>query len=285
MPKAAKSIRSKNWLLTIFDLTKSLEDYFKQAQCKYLIGQTEQCPSTERRHYQVYLEFHERKTFGKVKKLFPGAHIECRRGSQIQAINYCSKEETRVTEPERFGEPAKQGERNDLLEVKDMLDGGTSLHDVADSLVGFPVFLKYHKALERYITMTTFVPRTVGDEVEVRVYWGPSGSGKTRRANEEAPGAYQLPRVEGSQTVWWDNYEGQQTCIIDDFYGWLRWDYMLRLLDRYPMQVQYKGGMAPMCVRKFWITSNSHPKDWYHNVPNGDLTPLLRRITHIEKIE
>lgn len=56
---------------------------------------------------------------------------------------------------------------------------------------------------------------------------------------------------------------------------------MLRLLDRYPFNVQFKGGSLPFTSKKIYITSNQEPRTWYKNVPNEDYTPLIRRITTI----
>ena len=41
---------------------------------------------------------------------------------------------------------------------------------------------------------------------------------------------------------WWDNYAQEDVVIIDESYGWLPYCEMLRLLDRYPCQVETKGG-------------------------------------------
>ena len=60
---------------------------------------------------------------------------------------------------------------------------------------------------------------------------------KSRRAYYEAieefgaRGVYFKMRDSGAQS-WWDEYEGQPCVIINDFYGWIRYDDLLRLLDR-----------------------------------------------------
>lgn len=63
----------------------------------FIIGQLEICPTTQRRHYQLYAESSKplSRTQWKQHLGNNGAHIELRRGSQQQAIDYCTKQETR----------------------------------------------------------------------------------------------------------------------------------------------------------------------------------------------
>lgn len=41
---------------------------------------------------------------------------------------------------------------------------------------------------------------------------------------------------------------------------------MLKMLDKYPIMVDIKGGRVPFLFSKIYITSNVDPKDWYPNV-------------------
>ena len=119
----------------------------------------------------------------------------------------------------------------------------------------------------------------------MRVFWGASGTGKSRRAVEEAgDDVYFKPRGK-----WWDGYQQQQSVILDDFYGWLPFDDLLRLLDRYPLRVEYKGGFHEFNSKTIFITSNVHPLDWY----KGDwyqaeqkqaLTRRINCIIHFNKL-
>lgn len=117
---------------------------------------------------------------------------------------------------------------------------------------------------------------------KIEIFWGPSGSGKTRRAFTENPGAYMLSKP-NSDRVWWDGYIGQECIIIDEFYGWLPYDFMLRLLDRYPLNLEIKGGTIPCAATKFVITSNVEWTDWYSKVK--DTSALRRRIEEFGSVE
>ena len=143
--------------------------------------------------------------------------------------------------------------------------------DVADE--HFEVWVKYHKAFEKYKRLQT-KPRNWA--MDVRVYWGDAGTGKTRRAFEEFPNAYIKPHGK-----WWDDYDGQECVILDDFYGWLPWSFMLQLLDRYPLQVETKGGSVQFTSKVIIITSNVDTCGWYDfdSKPHMKIEALERRIS------
>ena len=66
----------------------------------------------------------------------------------------------------------------------------------------------------------------------------------------------------GVQVVGW--LLGQETVVLDDFK-----DYAMplvelqRLLDWYPLWVEVKGGSVPMLAKRYVLTANTSPEDWY----------------------
>lgn len=138
----------------------------------------------------------------------------------------------------------------------------------------FPTWVKHYKGFERYRTLK-ITSRNPKNEVTVKVFVGPTGTGKSRAAFDEAPHAYIMMRPQKSSgSIWFDGYTGQDTVILEEFYGWLPWDFILRLFDRYPLRVEQKGTTVEMAATKFIITSNHFPEKWYPNI--GDISPLLR---------
>lgn len=123
-------------------------------------------------------------------------------------------------------------------------------------------------------------PRSPSTEPEIQIYFGDSGTGKTRKAVEDNPDAYIVTKPESNGMLWWDGYNGQDTIIIDEFYGWIPLNFMLRLMDRYPLKVQIKGGMVDMAATKFILTSNVTWHDWYHwdKHPASVVEAFKRRI-------
>jgi len=75
-----------------------------------------------------------------------------------------------------------------------------------------------------------------------------------------------MPARDSNAGCWWDGYEGQHTVIIDEFYSWLRYDFFLRLTDRYPLQVETKGGVVQFVSHRIVFTSNTPPTAWYPSI-------------------
>lgn len=142
-------------------------------------------------------------------------------------------------------------------------------------------FIKYHKGIQHYIrTISPITPRNF--KTNVYFYWGPPGTGKSRRAAEEAAetglDTYYKPRGD-----WWDGYCGQGNVIMDDFYGWIKYDDLLKICDRYPYSVPIKGGYEIFITKNIWITSNV-PIDLLYKFPGYDPAAIIRRCTLIEEI-
>lgn len=262
-------MESKYWCFTINNPQGAINP---PEGCVYMIYQLE-IGDNNTLHYQGYIEFNKKKRLTTAKKLIDKrAHLEVRRGTQQQAIDYCNKTDTRVmdTEPFIFGipTPCEQGKRNDLLAVKEMIEKGVPEKTICDE--HWKPWLNYHKAFKMYRTLIT--PKRDW-KTEVTVMIGPPGCGKSKAclATGERDQQYWKQRSQ-----WWDEYEGQPIVILDDFYGWLPWDVLLRICDRYPLLVETKGGQAQFNAKQLFITSNAMPNTWYKTVPN--FKALTRRV-------
>lgn len=268
--------RSRNYCFTINNPTPATIESLQQlaAQVRYIIFQEER-GANGTNHIQGYTQFHTPLSLnGAKRRIHERAHLEIARGSPEQNIQYCSKEETRIQGPYTYGTPITQGKRSDLsafaISIKDGMTDINLLEQYTNQ------YFRFHRVIDR-IRLMSRAKRTW--EMAVKCIWGPSGFGKTRLANTEAgEDVFYLSKGDSTQSIWWDGYNGEQSIIIDDFYGWLPWTFILRLLDRYPFNVQFKGGSMPFTSKKIFITSNQEPRTWYKNVPNDDYTPLLRRI-------
>ena len=69
------------------------------------------------------------------------------------------------------------------------------------------------------------------EEIMVEVYWGVSGGGKSHKAMTENPDAYVLDRCDG--TLFFDGYDGQKVLIIEEFDGWINFEVLKRILDKW----------------------------------------------------
>lgn len=273
------SERTKTWVFTLNNYTEEEVEFISSlvdsGSVKYLcFGKEVGEGGTP--HLQGYFELATRGRLSTCKELVSArGHFEKRRGSQQQAVDYCKKDGVFV----EFGCRQRPGGRTDLAAIKLELDSGRSLGCIVQSdEFSFGTIIQYRRGLEWYAGLR--IPRRSYKSL-VSVYWGPTGSGKSsrvyRECSEEETPLWSWP---GGQ--WFDGYTGQKNVIFDDFRGEIGFSLLLRLLDRYPMQVPIKGGHVEWSPEKIYITSNQAPEEWYAGF--HDEAPLMRRIEVCEFI-
>lgn len=222
-------------------------------------------------HLQGYVQLTSRRRLGWLKRqLDQHAHWEPRRGTHQQALDYVRKADTRVAGPFEYGEPVTAGQRTDLDAALSAVVSGASDRDLVSEHGS--TFVRYHRGL-REARRVLSKPRST--KSVVYVLYGPTGTGKSKYAMDEYPGAFWKPRDK-----WWDGYNGESAVVIDEFYGWLPYDQLLRLLDRYPLLVEIKGGTVQFVAETIVLTSNKHPREWYDST-KCDYAPLERRLDFI----
>lgn len=140
--------------------------------------------------------------------------------------------------------------------MKNLIDEGKSDIDLVD--IDFSIFISCYRGLNYYRLLKS-KPRN--HDTKVLVLQGPTGTGKSKYCIDNYPEAYWKQR-----SNWWDGYQDHKIVIIDEFYGWLPFDLLLRLCDRYPMHVETKGGNVNFTADTIIITSNQVPDRWYKNV-------------------
>lgn len=105
---------------------------------QFAIFQKEKCPTTGKEHFQGYIEFKEKTSYKLCKEIVEDdkCHIEPRKGTQRQAIDYCSKVETRIGLPKVFGEPKRQGNRSDLDSILEAIQSGMTSTEILEEYGG-----------------------------------------------------------------------------------------------------------------------------------------------------
>ncbi len=279
------NVPSRRWCLTLNNPEKyctngrdiTLEELFseyKDSGLRYAIFQLEQGDSGTP-HVQAYCEFKRPFRLTALQAWFDShGHWEVARKPREACISYCSKKESHVAGPWTFGEDREsgQGERNDILGCKRMLDEGFSERQIAQQC--FKPWTKYFKAFREY---RRIVSPSRDFKTQVYVFWGNTGTGKSRLAKliGDSGSTYWL----APNSHWFDDYEGQETVIFDDFYGSIPYSTLLRIMDRTELRLESKGGHVDFVAKRLLITSNKQPSEWY----DGSKYPvdaLRRRIDH-----
>ena len=268
---------------------------------RYCITQAEGPNEEGKIHLQGYMELTRSARFTQVKTLL----WKTTRWGKAKAdgktnTRYCTKTHEEPfewpdekvmrmdgTEPVTFGTMGgHQGHRTDLDEIQAMLDSGCSMGDIAREHFGD--FVRYHRGFSQYRRLQRQSNR---GKPEVQIYWGDSGTGKSLLARTLFPASEDVfwlskPNSGKGGRLFWDGYDGHTTVVIDEFYAWIPYDFILRLIDYGPLTVETKGGSVPMCATRFIFTSNTEPEAWY-NLENKPYQgyPLLRRFDEFASIQ
>lgn len=264
------SRRARNWCFTINNPTE-VDDPQQWGDYAYLVWQKERGEQGTV-HLQGYVVWNNPQRLNYVRCKNARAHWEIARGTHEQNEKYCTKEDGREDGPWIRGVKPRPGTRNDIHDVTKMIDEGATLKEIA---LAYPVpYVKYHNGFKSYRLETS--PDRSG-EPNIIVLWGPSGCGKSKTVHGVFKDGYRKPKGK-----WWDGYSTQNTVVFEDFYSWISYDEILRVLDWYPMLVEIKNGYVRLVANTFVFTSNQDPMEWYRGGRDGrperDRSALWRRF-------
>lgn len=270
-------IQAKDFCFTLNNYTE--EDVYRLERLNgddslcYLICGREQAESGTP-HLQGFVQLERKKTIAGVKTYLGSnrLHVEIRRGTPEQAAEYCKKENNYF----EFGtiRTHGQGHRSDLARIKEDLDRGMSISDIAGN--HFETFIKYSKGIQHYMDVRTGHRNF---PTQVIWIWGKTGSGKSRKVYEESMSLCNgsVAYIGDSSLKWFDPYRGERGIVLDDFDGSAPLPLLLRVFDRYPLRVPIKGGFMEFVARYVFVTSNKSPEDFYGSDFQYDA--LMRRLT------
>lgn len=244
-------------------------------RCKssYLVCGLERAPTTGTKHLQGYFEFKSGKNSETIIKKCPGIYLIPSVGSAEQNRIYCTKSENYY----ETGEISVQGKRTDIHAALDDVRNGLSELEMFEEHPG--TMCRYPKSLERYRLLLDKKKSKGYHKKTVKVYYGKTGTGKTHSAMDEFPDACIVSQ--GVTGFWWNDYDGEECVVMDEFRGTIPLSQLLRILDGYSCTVDVKGGTKQLKANTIIITSNVHPRDWYKNADIESIKALFRRLNEI----
>lgn len=267
--------RGQNWSVTYFNHINNedkLKEHLINLNYKYMIFGKEICPTTNKEHLQGFIIFNSNKSLkGLKKELFPWSpHLEKSYAGSVVNIKYCSKDGNVWFED--GDKPKGQGLRVDLKTIKTRMEAGDTITEMIDKgMINSYQQIQLAEKLNKYVKIKRTKP------VVIWLY-GPTGIGKTRYVHDHYSDIYVA-----MNNKWWDGYTNQKIILLDD----LRvedypFNYLLRLLDAYPLQLETKGGTVQLQNRVFFITSYTTPVGLFGASYSGeDVGQLIRRIDEI----
>lgn len=230
---------------------------------KYAVFGRETCPETGRKHLQFTICFTNARSVEKVRQLFDGRHIQISRNVD-DCIKYCKK----GNDCWEHGTCPKQGRRTDIEAMAEMVKAGSN--DIALFEANPTLFCMYRKSFD-HMRSQYEVKRNW--KTEVFILTGPSGCGKTRYAMENK--AVPLSVSGDTSNPFIMGYNGEDIVLFDEFHPTkMNRSIFLQLTDRYPMNINIKGGSRnwkPDVI--FFTTNDPEPERWYDGAPE-----YLRRV-------
>ena len=283
--QAQKRIRRRDYNITywgddINSIVSRMAVEYKELVA-YAIFQQEKCPSTERLHWQMYIEFFNPQDITFVKtRVFQdtGVHVEIRLRAREDARNYCRKERTRAegrqedVGPFELGVWRDQGNGQKMAQIREALADGLTPVDLAVEEPG--IVLRQRVNLEWYHgQMQQRGAMNENRDVTVRLFIGKTGTGKTWLAQQEAmhytkgdrSQVFILDSCGKQDAIWFDGYGYGPVLIVDDYDSWIQVAFLLRLLDKYPCRLPVKGSVKWAKYTEVWITSNKPIQEWTNN--------------------
>jgi len=246
--------------------------------------QEEAGASTGLRHYQGYAEFAGAKRVSALKKIDKSVHWESRMGTAKQASDYATKADTRVAGPWIWGELANPeptpGKRTDLEDAMQLYEA-----EGIDAVVEQhpTTYARYYRGMDRVLFIKN--RHQIRDNAPtVTLLYGPPGCGKSRYVHDNVEKVYTIPVTDG---FWFDNYFNDDNVLLDEFEGAAsKWTLtnLNRVLDRYAVMLPTKGGFTHWKPKHIYITTNTHPLNWYNYENRQDrYKALARRFTKVMK--
>jgi len=255
----------------------------------YFHGARETCPTTGTLHVDGYYEVENaRKMKTEIKKFakFFGVGFgdwQIARGNAGENQDYSQKEEDEFYSQGEIA-PAGQGNRTDIADIaKAIMDGESTPDDICktDPAKYHQYGRTFHKLEDLALREKFRTEMTEGEWV-----YGATGVGKSHYAFQGYnPKTHYLWKL--NDNGWQDGYNGQETVIINEFRGQIKFSELLNLVDKWPYTIPRRGREpAPFLAKKVIITSSVRPEILYKEyLESDDSFDQFNRRFKVTKLE
>jgi len=250
----ASGPRFRDYCFTLNNYTEEDEENLKLLNTTYVCYGRE-VGEQGTKHLQGYVRFVHPRTFSATKTaLGPRYHVESRRGTVDQAIDYCMKDGDFVEYGVKPMSQEMKGKSSKAMwkEIIELSREG-KMDEIMEK---YPSAYVLHH--EKLIRLDKRKFSAIDGELKNEWHYGPPGTGKSKSVYERFPNAYRK-----GLNKWWDSYEEEDEVIIEE------WDpsctglsQMLKVwADRYPFRAEVKGASRMVRPSKIVITSNYSIKE------------------------
>ncbi len=228
------------------------------------------------RHVQAFVQLKNRKRLTGLKKIFPTAHCEIKKGTVQQAIDYCKKDgdwfEHGVKPKEQYSNGVEATKRKWSETRK--LAAENRVEEIEDDM-----YIRYYGTLKRIAKDNMKKPDDLED-VCGEWYYGEAGTGKTTKARIDNPGAYIKSRDQ-----WWDGYQQEDVVILDDIdkFNVKLGGYLKDWMDKWTFKGEEKGGYKWLRPKKFIVTSQYAIEEIWEDKETRDALNRRCKKIHFNK--
>jgi hypothetical protein len=299
--------QSRDWCFTINHPKlneQELYDYLKTlSNIRYFVfvrekgdGTIDNPNGTE--HHQGYIEFSSPKKFSTVKnylseaKIGVNAHISQRKNTRSACVKYVKKIDlfldkahTHISDIYEFGEFAKQGKRTDITDMVEMKNQGARNTEIFESYPNsFARYKNFVEEMSNEYKSEHFkrVPR----EIEVVYIYGKAGVGKTRFVMDKYgyENVFRLTDYGSFDNPNFDEYNGQDVVVFEEFRSSIKIEKLLNYLDIYPITLPARYHNKTACYTKVYIITNIPLTEQYQGVQEQHFETWQALIRRIHKI-
>jgi hypothetical protein len=296
--------KCKSWFCTLWHPEELFqgtpEEMVKQAADKWCdeghvtrgVGVSLCFTAAEGPHMHLVLEDSNMSRFSAVQAAYPTIHIEPTKGNKKQAVGYLlkqgeyeSKEEQVIAHIIRGEIQGRQGKRNDLDEIEELIELGLTPTEIIMKQFSYRRYSGMIKQAyyDKRKSETPFVR-----DMKVVYHVGESGSGKSYTSSKivEAQGEDAIYMLTDYERGGFDSYNGQPILFMDEYRGQLRYAILLQVLDVYKVEIGSRYNNTAALWTEVHITSVYPPEMLYDKMVKehqsiDTLRQFLRRINTI----
>ncbi|HAS79036.1 MAG TPA: replication protein [Ruminococcus sp.] len=293
--------RSRRYQLTLnnpvekgftHDEIKKLIKEFKS--CVYWCMCDEQGLEEKTPHTHMYIVFSSAVRFSRIQSVFnKQVHIEIANGNSQQNRDYIRKEgkwekdkkkETNFLETfEEWGEMPveRQGKRNDLADLYDMIKSGMSNYEIITAETQYLFDVEKIEKARKVIKEEEY--KNKWRDIDVHYIYGNTGTGKTRYVMDKY-GYENVCKVTNYRHHPFDDYSGQPVILFDEYRSSFELKDMLNYLDGYPLNLPARYCNRVACYTTVYIVSNIPLQDQHKRIQMEESRSWLAFIRRIKDV-
>ena len=298
--------QSRNWFIRVTksnNTKQGLYDYDFDELYKTLVDKYSKVimavhdKDLENIHCHIVLQNTSAVRFSTLKKLIPYGDIEKQRGTNEECYQYVlhkdskSKENEKIeydescikTNIENLQDWLKVDERSrtDLVEFKNAILLGLSRKELIDQ---FPTqmirYSNFYNVCRSAKMESDFSNKT--RDIKVTYIYGGGGIGKTHYVYEENEFDYSKVYSVDDYSHPFDNYNGEDVLLLDEYRSNFSITYILKLLDKYPLRLKARYENKIACYTKVYVVSNIPLTEQYKGCDYATRQALMRRFNSIK---